>query len=353
MSREYVLIGLLNGLLREFAHNTFRGHGLTEISRDVALARERNGIRIYLVWQSLLIDLRHDHEAYKIHCDIKMDLEQSSYAAIGDKMLLTQNVPEWCTRSWDFKAFNFETTKNGFFIIRPVGRGCFGGHGIMRIDMATNTPAKMRKLRKYYSKFTRVVVSEYESNLLLFDGRKFHLRAYLLVSSCGEPSSVKWSLFGADMHDESYTIAAPRAKILTAAALWSLDDITDNDVHDSHAKSTPAGYFFPTDWIRIKHQNGIGIRDDDIPQIWNNLREMSSCLVDAVRPTIKPYAESRAGITIFGLDVFIRDDMRPVLIEVNDNVGYNTPICANYERMQRDYFEWVWNEGIAKINVVN
>lgn len=355
MGGTFLIIGILNGLSLDFLREMLRSHGLREITREEAFTMTAEKRRVTIVWPSRDEKLRADKAAYNILCDIKMELEQVSYSSIGDKWQLAQNLPDLCARSWDFDKFNVDAS-GGVYIIRPIGRGCFGGHGIHRIDLNGSTQVirkKMRMLRAYYRQFSHVVVSEYVMDPLLFEGRKFHFRTYLMFAigrehRVGDASGVRWSAFGWGTED-TRAMNEPRAKIITAAAKWRASDIDNDDVHDSHAQSTADAYFFPTDCARITHQNGAKITDDEITHIWQTLRTIGERLYTVVAPHLRTYPESSAGITILGLDIMFRDNMQPILIEVNDNVGYKTPFTQTFDRMQRAFFNWAWIDGISHI----
>ena len=357
MARNYVLIGDLLGLDPRFLAESMNAHKVTEISRDDAMIYHSKDSRdyrgpVFIEWISLGPDLRFDFSTYGIQCQIKAILDASTYRAIANKGRLAKSLPQWCARSWTISEF-MEQVKAGHFadgatfIARPIGRGFFSGHGIRRFILSGERAAE--NIAKHYAriKVTDLAVSEYIGHPYLFDGKKFHLRMYLMVAVVPD-RYFSWTLWGTAREDRNAD--ALRAKIITAAQKWRTDDINNDDIHDSHMKSTAVAVFFPHDSARITKADGVTrLRDEEISRFWDQMKVMCDDIVALVRETIAPYEESRAGFTVFGLDIMMQDD-HPVLLEVNDMVGYTSPDCPLWDRFRREYFEWVWNAAIAPIS---
>eukprot|EP01105_Mastigella_eilhardi_P017574 TRINITY_DN403_c0_g1_i2.p1 TRINITY_DN403_c0_g1~~TRINITY_DN403_c0_g1_i2.p1 ORF type:complete len:285 (-),score=95.46 TRINITY_DN403_c0_g1_i2:459-1313(-) len=89
------------------------------------------------------------------------------------------------------------------YIIRPVGRGAFSGHGIR----LACTLEELEEARHALSaKFTKVIASIYVQRPLLFEERKLHLRMYFPVCTESDAAPYRWFFW-------------QRGKILTAGKL--------------------------------------------------------------------------------------------------------------------------------------
>lgn len=171
-----------------------------------------------------------------------------------------------------------QLTSDSVIIAKPVSG--WGGKGI-----------------KIYKKDDRVdlispssyVFCEYVSDLLLFQGRKFHLRAYLFATT--------WGTFR----------VYPHYRIITAALPYVADNWTEEGVHDTHLKSTQADYFF---------QPGGDLYLEKSDQ---QIQEICAAIISHLQP--KAYPESKVAYEMLGLDFLVKSNGDVVLLEVNTNAG--------------------------------
>lgn len=195
--------------------------------------------------------------------------------------------------------------QDGLFILKPIGKGAFGGKGIQILQKGDKP--KLERRWKYS-------LSEYVTNIMLFQGKKFHLRVYLFVSTWG-----KWKLY-------------PKYRIITAKLPYTHEDWTNKDIHDTHLGSTEGDYFFFNDG---------DIFDEEID---NQIQVACNDLMQFIHP--KSYPESKDAYEMLGLDFLISDKGIPILLEVNNGAGihlntnwYKDEVINIYIEFLNDYFK--------------
>lgn len=105
----------------------------------------------------------------------------------------------------------------------------FSGRDIIYIE----NQKTLDKAKRLLDKYDNILLSEYIMRPLLFTGRKFHLRIYVLITYID--SVVKTYLF-----DKGY--------IWTAKLPFKRGDWNNMEIHDSHYKSTDGDPIFPDDF---------------------------------------------------------------------------------------------------------
>jgi hypothetical protein len=154
--------------------------------------------------------------------------------------------------------------------------------------------AKISAHSKYHNKslkYYRVIVSEYITKPMLFEGRKFHLRLYgLSISGDGKFSIAK------------------HGKIITATAPFVLDDYNNKAIHDTHFKGAERDLTFPDDY------------PSDPNPVYEQLAELEVELSKLSNPLPQPSA--KRSFHIFGLDVMVDVAGKIYLLEVNARPGF-------------------------------
>jgi hypothetical protein len=181
----------------------------------------------------------------------------------------------------------------------------FSGRDIIYI---TN-PETLAAAKRLIGKYDNVLISDYISNPLLFKGRKFHLRVYLIITYIN--SVVKTHFFS-----DSY--------IWTAAKPFVLDKFDDKAIHDTHYKSTDDDYLFSSDF------NTENMGRDITTEMKTKLQEDMQSIMDKVSKVlqygdtgVKIYNNHKNGFQIEGIDIMINDKMQPILIECNNKPGFS------------------------------
>lgn len=170
-------------------------------------------------------------------------------------------------------------------ILKPVGKMAFGGTGIQIINKGDKV---------YLERRWKYVACEYVKDIMTYMDRKFHLRAYLFVTSWGS----------------SYLV--PEYRVITAKLPYRLSDWKNKDIHDTHLDGTDQDYFFSPDGDFYLEKSDIQIK------------EICAHLANHVKP--RPFPESQAAYEMLGLDFLILKDGSVVLLEVNTNAGIK---CVN------------------------
>jgi len=279
---------------------------------------------------------KFDKRSFEIQSIVKNVLDRDSHAIITNKKRLhdlvyrrfgwnreDDSISNHFMETWPLSNF-IMPRGGGIFITRPSTIGFFGGRGIERITSQRELTAVMKKWRKAPPEmYNGIIVTRYCDSPYLFDGRKFHLRMYLAVFH-NPPNDPVVEWFG---ENDSAGDRKARSKILTAALPYVHGDYDNGEIHDTHMKSTERSFFYPADCEHIHSESGDRvIGDAEIGSISQQMRAISAFFATELRE-IRPYAESRTGYEIFGVDALLaRDDSasapRVIVMEVNDRVGY-------------------------------
>jgi hypothetical protein len=173
-----------------------------------------------------------------------------------------------------------------------------------------------------------VIASEFITNLILFNEKKFHLRMYYLVSFINGVFNSFLLSFG---------------KILTAKDKYDLSKPFTKHIHDTHFKSTDNDYFFPNDFTT----DTIGKKVDSlvINTIYNKCKKICSGITKIIKTEQKNtsllYPKQKNGYYIFGLDLLIRDNLELVLIECNDQSGMDCKNKKNIDYLSEIIYNWI------------
>jgi len=148
-----------------------------------------------------------------------------------------------------------------------------------------------------------ITISEYITNPLLLDGKKFHLRIHFLLSIF--PNGVPRCII-CNKNNEM---------ILTAKEKYKNEDWKNTDIHLTGGHSTLHRYKWPND-IREAYP-------DNFETIKNNLNACNQFICSLIAASdVKKYPECYAGYYIFGADVMLDDNFHPYILEINDKPGF-------------------------------
>jgi hypothetical protein len=178
-------------------------------------------------------------------------------------------------------------------ILRPIGSG--GGSDIHVVTNEIQYNAAMDMIPKHYKS---VIASEYIDNPATWQKRKMHFRMYLYVGI--GPNYFYHELWN-------------KGKIMTAKKEYTKGNYSDKNIHDTHLKSTPRNLFYPADL------------DDpgDDKTFFPQMEKICNAIVEILRTCAEAYKESVFAFQVFGIDFLPTDDGKIVLLEVNNNVGYD------------------------------
>ena len=182
------------------------------------------------------------------------------------------------------------------YIVRPVGVGAFSGKDIVIVYNIKT----LHQAKKIINKYENIIISEYITNPMLYNLRKFHLRTYFLVSIING----KYKTFFYELYE-----------LFTAAKPYNNDDYTDKDVHDTHFKSTPLDIQCPDDLEP-------NIRDIFNKNIYPKMKNCMLYISKLMENHTTPYTQAKNAFEIFGCDFLVKDNYDVVLMEINDKTGF-------------------------------
>ena len=362
--------GLYHDRLREILNNK----GFVELTKQQALAAPNKYVDFFWMGQSNAEGNRFDKDLYQIKSSFTTMLwRDNSHIqgkdAISNKQLLYQNMkkyfPKICSKHMaktyllkdinSLKDINFfekelsdmsssqeiTTSEDSFmseemlqkiYIVKPVGHGACAGVGV---TVVTNDK-ELEEARKELSKrFRNIIVSEYIQNPLLYEGRKFHIRMYLLINS-----DSTWSFW-------------KRGKAMTAKISYKKGDWTNKDIHDSHGETTPKDIYFPEDILQALHcesslQFARCAPKEKYEYVYQQIELILGAAANIVKPHVKCYEESKNCCEVFGIDFMITDDYTVKLIEINAEAGYGSKNedKTKYKAYCSEYFDWFYKESL-------
>jgi hypothetical protein len=238
--------------------------------------------------------------------------------------IVTKYVPE---------IFNInELNKYEFpkwYILRPIDS--FSGAGIIYI----NSQEELEDALLYYKETTNykgilygnnVVSSNYITNPLLFNGRKFHLRLYLNISLIN-------GVFNSFLMDIG--------EIITAKLPFDMKMPFLKEKHDTHFKSTDDDYLYPDAFTNKNLSKNLTLLQKKI--LWNKLIDICKVISKILEKNKKDlyYPNIKNFHFLFGLDIIIRDNLEPVFIEINDNPGLSFKYDTSQDKFSKLYYQWL------------
>jgi hypothetical protein len=186
---------------------------------------------------------------------------------------------------------------------------------------------------------TNGVVSKYITNPLTIDGKKMHLRIYILLS-------IQSGITRCYVFDEY--------KIYVSENQYKKEDWLNEKIHISGAGSTKKRYTWPQDidqFAKTGDTTGTGDTAPPPPELLNELNEClrTLCMCMALS-NIKNYSESDAGYHVYGADILLTDDNKAFILEVNKRPGFGWVVKDPEEGFAYDYsykyFSFILNSTI-------
>jgi len=173
-----------------------------------------------------------------------------------------------------------------------------------------------------------VVASQFITDLLLFQGKKFHLRIYYIVSC---------------INNTVNTFVLDNGSIYTAKEKYDLEIPFTKAKHDTHFNSTEKDFTIATDFNT--ENLGIEMNDKIYTKIYNEIKIICSSISKLIIKN-KPIAgflfdNQKNGFHIFGLDIFIKSDLTPILIECNFYPGFGTLTVNEQNKLSKYIYNWI------------
>lgn len=253
---------------------------------------------------------------YSIQCKLSNHLQH--HECISDKFQLSLNpkIAEWVSPSADCDDLESVAKLKFPLIIRPnLG---FQGRGISIIDSIDQLDAAIALAKSETKGDTKILASEYITNVALYDGKKFHFRIYFLISI------IKGKI--------DYSVC-PLGEVFTAK--YEYDSASrDKNYTDTHGKSTKGNIFLDD------LQQGLGT--EVYAKVLTNVKHVCAILTDIAKDKIDTYSESESGFELFACDFMLTANYNLILIEVNTKVGFD--ISKNPEitkKVSFEIFKWI------------
>lgn len=255
---------------------------------------------------------------------VSASLTPDSTSLTPDSTSLTPDSTS-LTSDTNYSASDTDTStvirSKGVYIVKPVGHGACAGVGV---TVVTNDRELEEARFTLSRRFKNIIISEYIQNPLLYEGRKFHLRMFILINS--DPFS--WSFWD-------------RGKAMTAKLPYKKGDWTNKLIHDSHGETTPKDIYFPEDILP----------KDKYKHVYQQMKLILGAVAEIIKPHVKCYEESKYCCEIFGIDFMITDDYVVKLIEINAEAGYGSKNKdkTKYKTYCSAYFDWFYKNSLIPL----
>ena len=300
----------------------------TLLWRDNSHIRGKDAItnkqQLYLNMKKFFPEICSKHMAKTFILD---NIESLKQIKLNDTDELTTTTTDESITSTDTDT-DTDTEKNSkrIFIVKPVGHGACAGVGVTVI---TNDKELLDARKELCKRFKHIIISEYIQNPLLYEGRKCHMRMFLLINS-----DSTWSLW-------------EKGRIKTANLKYKKSDWTNKDIHDTHLKSTPKDIYYPEDLFSDLPHGSTNLKEK-YEYVHQQMKIILDAVAKIVKPHVKCYEESKNCCEVFGVDFMITDDYVVKLIEINAEASYEMKDKDDkkFKKFCSEYFDWFYKESL-------
>lgn len=247
---------------------------------------------------------------YATPCLVKNSLLNTTLDLVCDKSILYTKMQRYIPETEPLSSFQF---KSGVFIAKPAGVGAYKGEGITIVRSVADLSRARREIAK--NKNWTGIISRYINNPLLFQGRKFHVRVYMIVTSA-----------------RTYSVFS-RSHIFTAKLKY-VPGKYEKSYSDSHGTTTEEDWEFEKDF---PDSSPLRVKIEEVcAEIWNVIGDQLEC-----------YTPSKYGYEVIAPDIMFDENLNPWLLEVNRKVGlapHGNP--ESYAGFMFDFYSWVFRHGV-------
>jgi len=279
-----------------------------------------------------------DQIFYKYHSYFSNALSNEIYNYIN-KDRLYDSVVKYNPNKPDIlkyfiKVFMFSNQNKiifpGNYILRPTNS--FAGKDILYIHnkndltMANKYYSNARNYKNKPYNFSEITVSDIITDLALFRGRKFHIRMYYIVSY---------------LNGIVNSFLLDIGEIFTAKLQFNTNVPFSKEVHDTHGTSTDSEYFFPKDF------NDANLEVPITTQMLDELRIKCKIICSSITSVFTAnkdkilFENQDNGYYLYGLDIFVKSNFEPIIIEINNNPGFGMKNIENSEYLSKILFGWI------------
>jgi hypothetical protein len=259
-------------------------------TRDLKAELEKYGMKESNVFPVDIVFLSGKYAYYRNHVDLKKTL--LSNTVTGDSLTRLTNKVE-LHRVFSDKNFILSSD-----LIPPIPRlpssflkilkpfGGFAGEGIT----IASTPDEVTQWMADHAKYSQWILQDYIQDPALKDGKKFHLRVYVIITL--KPYRV---------------YVCNQNPYFSAVKQYSKSDWKNTEIHDTHYNEG-VQYYFP----------------ESLPDGWKTASNTDINLIVATvfakERKFNPDWNAKNGYYMFGVDIMF-DKKTPVLLEVNIKMG--------------------------------
>lgn len=260
--------------------------------------------KVYFTWADFLE--KFDRRLYYIKSEYKNDLKIENNS-LNDKWTLYRKITDqYPKQKFLPKTVKWEEDtklqKNKKYIIKPskgaigIGIKVIKGHELPTGD-ARNRYFKRVESDLVKNKFVRsdneILVSEYIPNLLLHNGKIFHVRIYFIPSIVKGKFAAYLTTFG---------------KLITAAKKFESKKQYDPSVYDSHLQHNVKDLWFPND---------LKVNANAKKKIFRQMVLILNKVSTVFHADFSNFPEISNGFTILGTDFMIDKKFNVHLLEIN------------------------------------
>lgn len=175
------------------------------------------------------------------------------------------------------------------------------------------------------------IISKYITNPLTVDGKKMHLRVYVLVT-------IQSGITRCYIYDEY--------KIYTAESIYMQEDWLNAKIHISGPNSIPKQYIWPDDIDLFKDING-GSTPTPPEELLNNMNKCFKTLCQGISlSNLSHYKESYSGYHLYGADILLTDDNKVYILEVNKRPGFGWVKTFPDKKFSHNLFLFILNNTV-------
>ena len=207
--------------------------------------------------------------------------------------------------------------------------GC-SGWGIEVVTSKAELDAIIDKY-EYLGKKYRFVLSRYITNPKLIKNPennqlyKFHIRL--------------WAVVSIDKHDVMRFGLFNTGNIITSNAPYINSDYNNKKIHDTHqGKSLQISEgSFPHGFPGTKEEKD---------KLLIDIRAMLADIFKAISNTVAKMYKCESGFQIFGIDMMVTDENKPILIEINNQPGipgYHKHHPEYVTRLSKEFYSGLWD----------
>lgn len=277
----------------------------------------------------------YDNTLYDIKSDIK-NIVHTDKLSICDKNKLYDNFKSYNPKlankfmveqhfvnidNYEDPLFKKLFEKNKIWIIKPIAS--FLGIGIqvftnyndfINYFRETSKKTNLTKQERNFLK-TGYVLAKYINKPLLYLGKKFHLRVYFMYDATNK----KGYIF-------------KKSKLTVAKKDYITDNYNDQEIHDTHCLIDICGFVFPKDFLDQYDNKVAGIIFEQLKVLFYHVLQLinAGC-----------FSESKKCFEIFGADVMIDSNLKIVLLEINDKIGFHDYNKKQVIQLNKDIMDGV------------